>query len=176
MPIVAGTLDSIYASLDTYLQDHLRYADGSPVALKLHGVRRFVPPPDAAWVEVYYSFLGLQQRFMNRLTRTATGVPLIATERSGYLQLSIFQRARVFSRRYTLAAARDLVVGLFPDGEVLTIRDYSTDDAPPSLEPLGSLMFDGVQEHTLDLGQMSGLQQHVVQIATRYLEIASRSI
>ena len=176
MPIVAGTLESIYASLDVYLQTHLLYPDGSPVALKLHGGRRFIPPPDAAWVEVYYSFLGLQQRFMKRLTRTAASVPLIATERTGYLQLNLFQRARICSQRYTLAAARDLVVGCFPEGEVLTIRDYSTDDAPPSLEPLGSLMFDGVQEHTLDLGQLSGIQQHVIQIATRYFEIATRTL
>ena len=176
MPIVANTLTNIYASLDAYLQTHLVYADSTPVSLRLHGQRRFIPPPDDPWVEAHYEFLGLQSQFMNRLTRTSDRIPLIASERLGYLQLNLYQRARVFSQRYTTAVIRDLVVGAFPEGETLTILDYTSVDAPPTLEPQGSLLFDGVQEHVQDMGLYSGVVQVVLQVRTRYLEIATRSV
>jgi hypothetical protein len=36
-------------------------------------------------------------------------------------------------------------------------------------------MVDGVKEHVLDNGYDSGLAQHVIQVATRYLEIFTRT-
>jgi hypothetical protein len=176
MPITSGSLASVYASLDAYLTAQLRYADGSPISLRLHGQRRFVPPAELPWVEVHYELLGIRSSFRNRLTRTASQIPLIATERSGVLQLDLHQRARVFSRRYTLASIRDRVVGVFAEGEVVDIQDFDDTNGPPSLAKLGAIIVDEVTEHQTETGVNSGVIAYTIQVAVRYLEVATRSV
>src|SRR6266853_6133377 len=167
MPILSGSLQNVYQSLDVYLTANLLFSDGSPISIRLHGIRRFIPPQTLPWVEAHYDFLGLNDTFMNRVGMTGAGVPRIATQREGYLQLNCFQSARSFTTRYTTSMMRDLVVGQFLDGELIDIHDYSTD--PPGQD--GWIVVDGVKDHVVDTGLHSGVIQHVVQIATRYLEI-----
>lgn len=168
MALVAATLEHVYATLDAYVATQLLFADGTPVALKRHGVRRFVPPSDAPWVEAHYDFLGLQRAFRNRTGQQVASGVMIATERQGYLQLNCYQRARVYAARYTTALIRDIVVRAFPEGEQIAI----TDDAG---SPEAVLVFDGTQEHQIDTGINSGVVQMVVQVATRYWELSTRS-
>ena len=176
MAIVAANLENIYASLDQYLADHLLFSDGSPVALRLHGVRRFIPPVDLPWIEAHYDFLGLQNRFANRVSRTSAGLAVLAREPSGYLQLNCYQRARSFATRYLLASTRDLIVGAFPEGELIEIRGYESTNTPATMEIEGHIVIDGIQEHHIDTGINSGVVQYVVQIKTRYLELYTRSV
>ena len=176
MPIVAGTLVNVYTSLDAYLQTHLVYADSTPVSLRLHGQRRFVPPPDDPWVEAHYEFLELQSQFMNRLTRTSTGISIIGTERLGYIQFNCYQRARIFSARYTTAMIRDLVMGIFGDGENIPIYDYAHIDINPTPELQGGLLIDGSQAHVQDMALYSGVTQVVIQVYVRWIELYTRSV
>jgi hypothetical protein len=145
------------------------------MAIREHGQRRFVPPPVDPWIEVHYDFLALTTNFRNRLTGTSSGQAVIATERAGHLQLSIFQRARIFTQRYTVAPARDLVVAAFPEGGIIDILDYSSTDAPPTYAPEGQIVIDGVKEHQIDDGLRSGVLQYVVQVETKYLELFTRT-
>jgi hypothetical protein len=168
MPLVAASLAHVYSAIDSYLAAQLVMADGTPVVVKLHGVRRFVPPSDAPWVEAHYDFLGLQQTFRNRTGQQVASGAMVATERQGYLQLNCYQRARVFAQRYTAALVRDVVIGAFPDGEQIPILD---DIGVPE----AVLRFDGTQEHQLDTGSQSGVIQMVIQVMTRYWELATRS-
>lgn len=165
--LAAGTLTNVYGSLDAYLQAQL--VDGAGLAVRLHGVRRFIPPVDTPWVEAHYEFLGLQESFRRQI-----GGSIFATERQGYLQLNIYQRARVFTTRYTTAVARDLVVAAFPDGGIVPILNVT--DATPDVPgvAVGALILDGLQEHVQDTGLRSGVIQHVVQVQTRYLEHFTR--
>lgn len=171
MSILAGSLTNIYQSLDAYLTANLLFSDGAAVPLRPHGVRRFVPPVTAPWVEAHYDFLGLNSVFMNRVGVTGAGVPRIATERQGYLQLNCYQRARSFATRYTTGTIRDIVIGIFPEGEIITIWDYAG-----TQEPDGSLIIDESKEHVADNGLHSGIIQHVIQVSMRYLEIFTRSV
>ena len=164
----AGTLTNVYASLDVYLQNQLVVAAG--LAVRLHAGRRFVPPVDDPWVECHYDFLGLQNAFRRQIGR---GV--LATERQGYVQLNVYQRARVFRTRYTTVQARDAVVAAFPEGGLIAVYDV-TDALPDTdLDRVGVVIIDGTQEHVLDVGLKSGITQRVVQIATRYLEHFTRA-
>ena len=165
--LAAGSLTNVYGSLDIYCQANL--ADEAGLTVRLHGVSRFVPPVDDAWVEVHYDFLGLQGAF-----RRQVGRGQLATERQGFLQCDIFQRARVFTTRYTTAAARDLVVAAFPEGGIITIYDVTGAAPDTPYEAVGALIVDGLQEHVQDTGLRSGVIQHVVQIQTRYLEHFTR--
>lgn len=176
MAIVSNSLENIYLSLDAFLQANLRYADNSPVALHLHGVRRFIPPVDLPWVEAHYDFLGLQSEFRGRVSPTSTGRWVVAREPSGYLQLNCYQRARRYADRYTTAAIRDIVIGAFPEGELVEVRDYETTNTPATMELEGWVVVDGIQEHTVDSGINSGVVQCVIQIKVRYLELSTRSV
>ena len=162
--LAAGSLANVYASLDLYLQTSLVDAQGQPIALRLHGVRRFVPPVDAPWVEAHYEFLGLTGDFQRQV-----GGGIFGTHRRGFLQLDLYQRARVFTTRYVTAGMRDLVVAAFPEGGIVPIYDLSG-----TLLEVGSLILDGIQEHVQDTGQQSGIIQHVLQVGTRYLEEFTR--
>lgn len=170
MAIIANSLANVYASLDAYLQANLLFADLSPIPLQLHGVRRFLHNFDLPWVEAHYDFLTLGATFMNRAGQQAA-LPIIGSMRSGYLQLNAFQRARTFSQRYTTASIRDVIVGAFPDGEIMPVYDY----VGSSMVQEGSFIFDGTKDHVMDTGYHSGIVQHVVQIETRYLELYTRS-
>ena len=165
--LAAGSLGNVYASLDLYLQTRLM--DGAGLAVRLHGVRRFVPPIDDPWVETHYDFLGLQSDFRRQI-----GAGVLATERQGYVQLNVYQRARVFTTRYTTAAARDLVVAAFPEGGLVPIYDVSGAVPDTPYTEAGVLILDGIQEHVQDTGIRSGIIQHVVQVVTRYLEHFTR--
>ena len=163
--LAAGSLVNIQTSLDAYITAQI-----PTLTVRLHGVRRFIPPTDAAWVEVHYDFLGLQSEFRRQTGRWNDDKLVQATERQGNLQLNIYQRARQWATRYTTAAARDLVMNAFPEGQVIHIYDYG--DTPGMI--VGALIFDGVQEHVADKGMLSGLIQHVIQVRTRYLEHETR--
>jgi hypothetical protein len=176
MPIVAANLTNVYASLDKYLSDHLLFPDGSAIALRLHNQRRFIPPVDDPWAEVHFDFLGLNTSFRNRVSRTSAGVPTLATERSGYLQLNLFQRARIFATRYLLTSVRDVVAGAFAEGDLIEVLDFASINAPPTYAKEGWLVVDGTKEHQIDNAINSGVVQMVVQIQTRYLEIYTRSV
>lgn len=167
--LAAGSLTNVYGSLDLYLQAALVDAQGQPLALRLHGVRRFVPPVEDPWIEAHYDFLGLSAAFQRQI-----GGSILGTHRQGYLQLNLYQRARVFTTRYTTAGMRDLVVAAFPDGGIAPIYDLSVADANTPAPVVGAFILDGVQEHVLDTGQQSGIIQHVLQVATRYLEHFTR--
>ena len=175
MPIVASSLTNVYASLDAYLTSTLFFTDGAPVPLRLHGVRRFIPPVDLPWIEAHYDFLGLQTSFRNRLTRTSAGLNIAVSERQGYLQLNGYLRARRYGDRYTTALIRDILVGAFPEGELIPVLNYASTNAPPTYEQEGAIVLDGTQEHVLDTGINSGIMQVVVQVTTRYLELYTRS-
>ena len=165
--LAAGRLENVYRSLDTYLQTQL--IDGAGLVVRLHGTRRFVPPVDAPWVEVAYDFLGLRSAFRRQI-----GGSVFATERQGTLQLDIFQRARVFTTRYTTAAARDLVVAAFPEGHLIPVYDIAGAAPDTPYIHVGTLALDDLQEHVQDTGLRSGVVQHVLQVATRYLEHFTR--
>jgi len=169
MAIIANSLQHVYAALDRYLTAVLVFPDLSLVPLQLHGVRRFTRTTDIPWVEAHYDFLGLQQTFLNRAGQQAA-LPIIGTQREGYLQLNCYQRARTFATRYTTATIRDLVVGAFPDGELIPV--YADDTTTHE----GNLIIDGVQEHVVDTGYHSGVVQHVIQVAMRYWELYTRSV
>lgn len=170
MVLVVNSLTHVHAALDAYLTANLLFADGSPVDLQLHGVRRFIRDSDLPWVEAHYDFLGLQQTYWNRAGQQAA-LAIIGTQREGYLQLNLYQRARVFATRYTTAIIRDIVVGAFPDGELIPVYD----DAPLVVQE-GNLVLDGIQEHVVDTGLHSGVVQHVLQVFIRYLELYTRSV
>ena len=165
--LAAGSLENVYYALDTYLHTHLVLAAGLDV--RLHGVRRFIPPVDAPWIEAHYDFLGLQSDFRRQTGRYADDALIYATERQGNLQLNIYQRARLWSTRYTTAAARDAVIAAFPEAGLIPIPDSTG-----GTDAQGMLILDGCQEHVQDTGIQSGIIQHVVQIKTRYLEHYTR--
>lgn len=171
--LAGGLLQNVYASIDAYLQEHLLDAEGNAITVRLHGVRRFVPPVDAPWVEAHYDFLGIQSQYRRQMGSLA-GVSIHSTERQGHLQLNIFQRARVFSTRYTTAAVRDLVVAVLPEGHLLSIRDYAHQVEGTTPDQVGLLVIDGLNEQVLDTGMRSGVIQHMVQCRTRYLEPFTR--
>lgn len=165
--LAPGLLENVYLSLDAYVTAKLVTEGG--LSVRPHGVRRFIPPTDAPWVEVHYNFLGLQSEHVRQI-----GGSLLGTHRSGHVQCNLYQRARVYAQRYTTAHARDHVVAAFPEGHLAPVYDYA--GTLPDGEPVqvGCLLFDGLTEHVADTGQRSGLIQHVVQIATRYLEQFTR--
>ena len=175
--LAAGSLANIYAALDAYLTEQLVTSAG--FALRLHGVRRFVPPIDAPWVEAHYGFLGLQAQFLRQTGGTIASArwpgydeSVYGTERRGYLQLNLYQRARFFMQRYTTAAMRDVVVGSFADGTILPVYDIVGER---TAELVGNIIADGIDnEHVLDDGLKSSVIQHVLQIRTRYLERYTR--
>ncbi len=180
MPILAASLQNVYQSIDQYLTENLVNGDGSAVALRLHGVRRFVPPTEAPWVEAHYYFLGLENIFHRSAgPDRISAVPLyshLATERRGYLQLNCYQRAREFARRYSSAGIRDLVIQAFPEGGFLPIYNYTDvvfPDVPLSREAM--LILDGVTENVVDNGLYSGVTQLVMRIQTRYNEEYTRA-
>ena len=105
----AGSLVNVHGSLDRYLTEYL----GADLVIRLHGVRRFIPPVDDPWVEVHYDFLGLQSEYRRQTGRWHEAALVHATERQGNLQLNIYQRARLWATRYTTATARDLVMAAF---------------------------------------------------------------
>jgi hypothetical protein len=172
--LAAGSLANVYASLDAYCTTHL--IDSAGLAVKLHGVRRFIVPVDAPWVEVSYAFLGLQSQHVRQMYSRTPGMPMdvYGTARSGQLQVDIFQRARIFIQRYTTAAARDIVVGAFPEGSLIEIYDYA--GVPPDTAPdsVGVIILDGLTETVEDMGMESGVTHHVIQVQTRYLEHFTR--
>ncbi|HEY5868960.1 MAG TPA: hypothetical protein VI542_25935 [Candidatus Tectomicrobia bacterium] len=165
--LAVGSLQNVYAALDAYITTHLITDAG--LAVRLHGIRRFMPPADAAWVEVHYDFLGLQGDFRRQTGRYADDALIYATERQGNLQLNIYQRARVWATRYTTAEARDAVIAAFPEAGLIPIPD-----SVGGTEAQGMLILDGSQEHVQDTGIQSGIIQHVVQVKTRYLEHYTR--
>lgn len=165
--LAAGSLQNVYASLDLYLQAKLVTSAG--LSVRLHGMRRFIPPVDDPWVEAHYDFLGLQSAFRRQVTRGA-----LATERQGHVQLDIFQRVRVFTTHYTTAVARDRVVAAFPEGAILKIYDVAGVGIDQPYVEVGALILDEITEHVADTGQKSGMIQHVLLVATRYLEQFTR--
>jgi hypothetical protein len=176
--ILAASLANVYASLDAYLMAHLVDAQGLPLALRLHGVRRFVPPTEDPWVEVHYDFLGLGSTFKNLAGRRIEGIrpQPVAVERTGYLQINCYQRARIFSTRYTTAAVCDLVSDVFVEGSLIPVYDWSAvteSGGEPRQEAV--LVCDGTKSHVADSGMQSGVIQHVIECATRYWEISTRA-
>lgn len=173
--LATGSLENVYAALDTYLTEELVTKAG--LALRLHGERRFIPPVDDPWIEAHYDFLGLQSQF---LRQTGGDMPnartpgydeaIYGTFRIGQLQLNLYQRARVFRQRYTTAYMRDRVVNAFPDTRVIPVYDVAShSDTGAAL--VGNILCMGLEnEQVLDDGMRSGVIQHVLQIATRYIE------
>lgn len=168
-----GSLTNVYASIDQYLQE--RFVDPGLLTVRLHGERRFVPPVDDPWLEAHYTFLHLQSLYRRQVRGLPTGEDVFGVHREGHLQLNLFQRARVFTTRYTTAATRDLVVDAFPEAGMLQIYDYTGQAPDTAPVPVGLLIFDGIQEHVQDDGYDSGIIQHVLQIQTRYLEQYTRT-
>ncbi len=168
-----GSLTNVYASLDRYLTE--QFLDTNLLAVKLHGVRRFVPPTDDPWLEAHYAFLGLQGQYRRQIRGLQSGEDVFGIHRDGYLQLNIYQRARVFMQRYTTAAPRDLVVNAFPEAGMMGIYDYVNQAPDSAPAQVGVLQWDGIQEHCADDGYKSGLTQHVIQVSTRYLEQYTRA-
>ena len=180
MPLLAaGKLQNIYAALDLWLATELTTNAG--LIVRDHGVRRFVPPTDDPWVEAHYDFLGLQSQFLRQAggTRDSIRSPgydesVYAIERRGQLQLNIYQRARTFTTRYTTVVARDKVVSAFPDGAVIPVYDVAS-GVSEGIPLAGNILCDGVEgESVVDDGMRSGLTQHAVMVATRYLELYTR--
>lgn len=163
----AGSLTNIYAALDQYLTEQLVTAGG--LSVRLHGQRRFIPPVDDPWVEAHYQFLGLQSLYQRQV-----GPSLYGTERQGLLQLNIFQRARVYTTRYTIASARDQVVTAFPEGGIVPVYDNASADEQGTVPQVAVIILDGLTEHGQDDGKMTGVMQHIVQCKTRYLEEFTR--
>lgn len=179
MALLGGSLQNVYLSIDKYLQENLLNADGTPIALRLHGERRFVPPPDAPWVESHYEFLGMDQLFhRNAGPSISTGngfLDVLSTERRGQLQLNLYQRARVFAQRYVTSVIRDLVITAFPDGGLMPIYNYAQVSEPATpLTQESTLIFDGVTEQVLDTALNTSIIEHVVTIQTRYFEEYTR--
>ena len=176
--LTAGALENIYAALDTYLTQELVVTAG--LSVRLHGVRRFVPPVDAPWIEAHYGFMGLQSQFLRQTGGTLPSVRLpgydesvYGTERRGHLQLNCFQRARFFSTRYTTAHMRDVVVNAFPDGAILPVYDVTVPhDAGDPL--VGNVIVSDTTEQVIDDGMRSGLIQHTIEVQTRYIERYTR--
>ena len=168
--LARGSLVNVYASLDAYLTQVLVTPppDGPGLTVNLPGVRHFNPPIDDPWVVPYYDFLGLQNQYMHLANATQ-----YVTERQGYLQLNIYQRARIWTQRYLTASARDQVVNAFPDGKIIVIYDYSNLDNPEP-DDVGYFHVDGLKEHVQDSGLKSGVIQHIVQVSTRYFEYFTR--
>lgn len=164
----AGSLVNVYGALDLYLTAQLVTAGG--LSVKLHGVRRFIPPVDDPWVEAHYQFLHLSEYYDRQV-----GPSLYGAERAGLLQLNVFQRARVFTTRYTIASARDQVVTAFPEGGFIPVYDEASADAEGTAPQVAVIILNGITEHTQDDGALSGVMQHVVQVQTRYLEEFTRS-
>lgn len=172
----AGSLANIYAALDAYLTDHLVTIAG--LSLRLHGIRRFIPPVDTPWIEAHYDLLGLQSQF---LRQTGGALPssqhpgydeaVYGTERRGELQLNIYQRARFFLTRYTTAMARDRVVAAFPDSTLIPVTD-SIGERPNDV--VGNIITGDTTDAVLDTGLHSGVIQHVIHIQTRYIERYTR--
>ena len=175
MAILAAGLINVYLSIDAYLTANMVNADGSAISLRLHGVRRFVPPTSDPWIEAHYDFLGLQNEFRNR-DGMGTGVPILATEKSGYLQLNLYQRAINFTQRYLTSTIRDTVVAVFPEGGLIPIAHYDGLAFEGTPAPEGWVVIDGVQEHVQDTAIHSGVIQHILRIATRYIELYSRDV
>lgn len=173
MPILEARLTNVYASLDAYLTANLLFPDGTPIALKLHGVRRFVPPTDDPWVEAHYDFLGLTNVFHNR-AGMGEGPQLFSTERQGYVQLNAYQRARVYTQRYTTAAIADLIGDIFPESGVIPVYDYRDVLPDQELVQEATVIADGYKGHVVDTGVQSGVVQYVVEVQTRYFEIYTR--
>lgn len=179
MAILAASLQNVYQSIDAYLAEHLVAADGAAIALRLHGVRRFVPPPEAPWVEAHYDFLGLEDIFHRDAGLDITSGRILlsrqVTERRGYLQLNGYQRARHFAQRYTTAVLRDAIAQAFPEGGFLPIYNYAQVSEPDiPLEREAMLILDGLTENVVDNGLYSGVIQAVFRIQTRYNEEFSR--
>lgn len=168
-----GSLTNVYASLDRYLTE--QFVDTALLVVRLHGVRRFVPPTDDPWLEAHYGFLGLQGHYRRQIRGLPSGEDVLGIHREGHLQLNLFQRARVFAQRYTTAAGRDLVVSAFPESGMMGIYDYinQAPDAAPA--QVGLVIWEGIEEHCADDGYQSGLTQHVIQVRTRYLEQYTRT-
>lgn len=174
MALLAVSLQNVYQSLDAYLTAVLLFPDGAPIALKGHGVRRFVPPPVDPWVEAHYNFLGLDDTFMGRVGQ-GDGPQRFAVQRSGYLQLNLYQRARVFTTRYTTAFIRDVVYAQFPEGGLIDVLDYTGTLPDVAPEKQASVILDGITENVVDTGDQSGVIQHVLRVQTRYVENYSRA-
>lgn len=169
--LARGSLANVYASLDKYLLETIAAAPedgGAGLALHLHGVRQFIPPVDAPWVQVHYDFLGLQSQYFHLANATQ-----YAREPQGYLQFNVYQRARVWANRYLTAAARDAVVNVFPEGKILSIYDFS-DTNTDMPEECGYFHIEHTKEHIQDMGLQSGVTQHVIQVFTRYFEYFTR--
>ena len=164
----AGSLVNIYAAWDTYLTAQLVTAGG--LAVRLHGVRRFIPPVDDPWIEAHYQFLGMQGQYQRQV-----GPELYGTERHGFLQLSLFQRARVYTTRYTIATARDRVVTAFPEGGIVPVYDDASADTQGVAPQVAVIILDGLTEQSTDDGKYSGVMQHVMTVMTRYLEEYTRA-
>lgn len=175
MAILAAGLINVYLSIDAYLTANMVNADGSSIALRLHGVRRFVPPTSDPWIEAHYDFLGLQNTFKNR-DGMGTGPPILASEKSGYLQLNLYQRALTFAQRYVTSVIRDTVVAAFPEGGLIPVLHYDGLIAGETPDKEGFVIIDGVQEHVVDTAIHSGVIQHIVQVQTRYIELYSRDV
>lgn len=179
MALLGGSLQNVYLSIDKYLQENLVNTDGTPITVRLHGVRRFVPPVEDPWVEAHYEFLGNDQVFhRNAGPSISTGngfLDRLSTERRGQLQLNLYQRARVFAQRYVTSMIRDLVIDAFPDGGILPIYNYAQVSEPATpLAQESLLIFDGVTEQVLDTALNSSVIEHVLTIQTRYFEEYTR--
>ena len=173
--LVSGSLANVYAALDAYLTQELAVNAG--FALRLHGVNRFIPPIDAPWIEAHYDFLGLQSQFLRQTggsiasaRRPGYDESIYGTHRLGHLQLNLYQRARVFTTRYTTAAMRDVVVGAFPDTTVIPV--YELGETGQTL--VGNVQTGDVTEQVIDTGYQSGVIQHALIIQTRYMERYTR--
>ena len=151
---------NIYYSLDLHL-DALVVL-GYPV--QFHGVRRFVPPATGAWVQARYDLLPMSRHFYRQVSDTELG-----DEIQGTIELTLAEHARTYTQRYTLAAARDAVVAIFSPSGVVSIRDSAGDEHAK----IGALYFDTLSERMLDDGSRSGLVQHSISVATRYIEAYS---
>lgn len=152
----AGTLVNLYYSLDL----HLDALEGLGYPVHRHGMRRFVPPATGAWVRARFDLLPLERRFYRQVSNTEVG-----DELRGMLDLIVAEHARTFTQRYTLAAARDTVVALFPPSGTLPIRESGGDEHPQ----VGTLYLDTLGERLLDDGARSGLVQHSISVSVRYL-------
>ena len=163
-----GALANVYPSLDRYLQE--QFVDTGLLVVRLHGVRRFVPPVDAPWLEAHYGTVAIRNVYRRQIRGLPTGEDVFGVQREGYVQLNLFQRARVFTTRYTTALARDLVANAFREASMMQIYNYLEQAPDAAPDPVGLLVFDGLQDHVADEGDRSGVIQHVVQVQTRYLE------
>lgn len=160
-----GSLANVYYALDRYCAEQL-----PTLTIRPHNTRRFIPPVDDPWVETHYDFLGLSGEFRRYITKSAQD-NVYGIERQGYLQINIYQRARTFATRVTLAAARDTVVAAFPESQAIGVYNYTGGN---TVDVIGQIIIQGIQEHSQDNGMRSGVPCHVVQVLTRYLEYYTR--